>query len=189
MVVFAPIPMASVSTATVVNPGLFRSQRRLSAEIRKVIYTDWVLWRSKALSIPMSRPWLLLATGFLATTGGAATPPFAGADAFLQKNCAGCHNSAAPAARLDLTKLSYEPANPDNFAIWVKVHDRVSAGEMPPSPIARPPAASLTPFVNGLSAALSAYEHNVTTERGRAGLRRLNAYEYENGLRDLLNIP
>jgi hypothetical protein len=137
----------------------------------------------------MSRPWLLLATGLLATTGGAATPPFAGADAFLQKNCAGCHNSAAPAARLDLTKLSYEPANPDNFAIWVKVHDRVSAGEMPPSPIARPPAASLTPFVNGLSAALSAYEHNVTTERGRAGLRRLNAYEYENGLRDLLNIP
>ena len=59
--------------------------------------------------------------------------PFAGAEAFIQKNCAACHNSSAPAARLDLTKLSYEPTNPDNFAIWVKVHDRVAAGEMPPA--------------------------------------------------------
>ena len=115
--------------------------------------------------------------------------PFAGADAFIQRNCAACHNSLAPAARLDLTKLGYEPGNPDNFAIWVKIHDRVSAGEMPPKPMARPSAESLTQFVTGLSAALTAYEHGLATERGRAGLRRLNAYEYENAVRDLLNVP
>src|SRR4051794_411090 len=119
----------------------------------------------------------------------AATPPFTGADAFIQKNCAACHNSSAPAARLDLSKLSYEPANPDNFATWVKVHDRVSAGEMPPAPIPRPPAESLNQFVNNLSAALSTYERTIAAERGRAGLRRLNAYEYENALRDLLGVP
>src|SRR5690348_4185061 len=62
-----------------------------------------------------------------------AAPPFAGADAFIQKNCATCHNSSAPAARLDLNKLSYEPTNPDNFGTWVKIHDRVAAGEMPPA--------------------------------------------------------
>src|SRR4051794_25999454 len=119
----------------------------------------------------------------------AATPPFTGADAFIQKNCAACHNSSAPAARLDLSKLSYEPANPDNFATWVKVHDRVSAGEMPPAPIPRPPAESLNQFVNNLSAALSTYERTIAAERGRAGLRRLNAYEYENALCDLLHVP
>ena len=119
----------------------------------------------------------------------AAARPFAGAEAFIQKNCATCHNSSAPAARLDLSKLSYEPGNPDNFAIWVKVHDRVSAGEMPPPPMQRPPAESVTQFVNGLGAALTADERRVTTERGRAGLRRLNAYEYENAVRDLLNVP
>ena len=118
-----------------------------------------------------------------------AAPPFGGADAFIQKNCATCHNSSAPAARLDLNRLSYEPSNPDNFATWVKIHDRVSAGEMPPQPLPRPPAESLTRFVNGLSAALTAYEHTVATERGRAGLRRLNAYEYENAIRDLLDVP
>jgi hypothetical protein len=132
---------------------------------------------------------LILTTGFIAATGGAATSPFSGADTFIQKNCAVCHNSSAPAGRLDLTKLSYDPSNPDNFAAWVKVHDRVSAGEMPPAGMPRPPAESLTAFVKGLSSALTAYERNIATERGRAGLRRLNAYEYENALRDLLNVP
>src|SRR5205085_10745051 len=102
---------------------------------------------------------------------------------------ASCHRPPAPSAHLDLAKRTYEPANPDNCATWVKVHDRVSAGEMPPRPIPRPPAESLTQFVDGLSAALTAYEHAVGTEHGRAGLRRLNSYEYENAIRDLLNIP
>src|SRR5438477_6682007 len=62
-----------------------------------------------------------------------AAQPFAGADTFIKKNCASCHNPSAPATRLDLTQVSFEPANPDNFATWVKVHDRVSAGEMPPA--------------------------------------------------------
>ncbi len=119
----------------------------------------------------------------------AATSPFPGTGAFIQKNCAPCHGSAAPAARLDLTRLSYEPSNPDNFATWVKIHDRVSAGEMPPRPMPRPPAEAVAQFVKALSAALTAYEQSVNAERGRAGLRRLNAYEYENAVRDLLDVP
>jgi len=118
-----------------------------------------------------------------------AAAPFASGDAFIQENCATCHGSSTPAARLDLTKLTYEPTNLDNFATWVKVYDRVSAGEMPPAGMPRPSAESLSQFVNGLGAALTAYETSVTAERGRAGLRRLNAYEYENALRDLLYVP
>src|SRR5579871_3403594 len=132
---------------------------------------------------------ILLLTSFLAAAGAAATSPFPGAEVFVRKNCIACHSSSAPAARLDLSKLSYEPGNPDNFATWVKVHDRVSSGEMPPAPIPKPPAESVTQFVNGLTNALIGYEGKVTAERGRAGLRRLNAYEFENALRDLLNVP
>jgi mono/diheme cytochrome c family protein len=151
--------------------------------------------RSRRKSAPGTRPFTKLATpliviaAFFAASCIAATPPFSGANAFLQKNCATCHNSSAAAAHLDLTQLSYEPANPDNFAIWVRVHDRISAGEMPPPPIPRPPAESLNQFVAGLSGALTAYERKVVSERGRAGLRRLNGYEYENSIRALLNIP
>jgi hypothetical protein len=107
-----------------------------------------------------------------------AAVPFAGGDAFIQKNCASCHSGSAPAAKLDLSKLSYEPGNPDNFSTWVKVHDRVSMGEMPPQPLPRPPAESVSGFVKGLAGALSTYERTIAVERGRAGLRRLNAYEF-----------
>src|SRR5204862_3781785 len=118
-----------------------------------------------------------------------AAPPIAGGDIFIKKNCVGCHNTSSPAAHLDLAKLTFEPSNPDNFAIWVKVHDRVSAGEMPPAPIPRPGAESLAPFLKNVKSALTSYEHTVAAERGRAGLRRLNAYEYEHAVRDLLNLP
>jgi hypothetical protein len=133
-------------------------------------------------------PSLILTSALFAASAVAAVP-FPGGDAFLQKNCASCHGASAPAARLDLTKLGFEPGNPDNFATWVKIHDRVAAREMPPPPMPRPAAESLTAFVNGLSAALTASERTAVTDRGRAGLRRLNAYEYENAVRDLLNVP
>jgi hypothetical protein len=54
---------------------------------------------------PSLRPIL---TALFATSAIAAVP-FRGGDAFIQKNCASCHSSSSPAARLDLTKLSYEP--------------------------------------------------------------------------------
>ena len=118
-----------------------------------------------------------------------ADPPFNGSDAFIRKSCVGCHNSPTGPGRLDLTKLGYEPSNPDNFNVWVKVHDLVSAGQMPPAGIPRPPAEAVTQFVKGLEVALTGYEQSIAKERGRAGLRRLNAYEYENAVRDLLDVP
>ncbi|MCU1329603.1 MAG: hypothetical protein JWN34_4973, partial [Bryobacterales bacterium] len=119
----------------------------------------------------------------------AAAPPFPGADDFLKQNCVACHGASSPKGGLNLTSLPYEPSDPDNFAAWVKVHDRVSAGEMPPTGIPRPAAPTLTRFVEGLSSTLTKYEQAITLERGRAGLRRLNAYEYESAVRDLLNAP
>ena len=138
-----------------------------------------------------------LAVVFLTVFGRGASvsgaPPFAGADAFIQQNCTICHNAAngisnAP-GRLDLTNLAYDPTNSDNFNTWIKIYDRVSAGEMPPAGMPRPPADSLSQFEEGLAGALTGYERGVIAERGRAGLRRLNAYEYENAIRDLFNVP
>lgn len=132
---------------------------------------------------------VLVTGGFLSASADSPVSPLAGADAFVRQNCAVCHNSPTGPGRLDLTKLSFEPANPENFAVWVKIHDRVAAGEMPPAGMPRPAAASLRQFVNGLDTALTSWEKKVATEQGRAGLRRLNAYEYENSIRDLLNVP
>jgi hypothetical protein len=125
---------------------------------------------------------------FLAGTAAAATGDTR--TAFTVKYCAGCHSGAAKMGGLDLTSLAFNPAQPANFAEWVKVHDRLRAGEMPPKAVTkRPDAAEQKVFLSELSASLTAFEKKSTAETGRATDRRLNAYEYENALRDLLHAP
>jgi hypothetical protein len=59
---------------------------------------------------------------------------------------------------------------------------------MPPAGISRSAAASVAQFVDGLNAALATRERKAIAEHGREPLRRLNAYEYENAIRDLLGV-
>jgi hypothetical protein len=109
--------------------------------------------------------------------------------AFIEQHCAGCHDDVEKKGELDLTSLALDPKDPKNFALWVKVHDRVESGEMPPKKKARPPAGELEGFVHGLASTLSATEQETVAKQGRAMRRRLNRYEYENALRDLLDAP
>jgi hypothetical protein len=71
------------------------------------------------------------------------------------------------------------------------VFDRVAAGEMPPKRKKKPPPApaDVARFTKLVSSSLTAFEKEVTSRDGRAMQRRLNRYEYENALRDLLNVP
>src|SRR4051812_41494009 len=78
--------------------------------------------------------------------------------AFTDKNCSSCHNDVDKEGGLDLTSLNYSPNDPTNFLAWVKVHDRVQAGEMPPKEKKRPDAAELSRFLSGLSNSLIATE-------------------------------
>ena len=67
-------------------------------------------------------------------------------DAFVNDYCASCHNDVSKKGRLDLTGLAFDPSDSANLAVWIKVHDRVKAGEMPPrnrAPARRDPAESL----------------------------------------------
>ncbi len=118
----------------------------------------------------------------------AVTQPAATA-AFIEKHCASCHDDVEKKGDLDLTSLALNPADPKNFAVWLKVHDRVESGEMPPKKKARPAAGDLKKFVGTLTAELAAAERARSAGEGRATRRRLNRYEYENALRDLLSAP
>jgi hypothetical protein len=108
---------------------------------------------------------------------------------FIETHCADCHDGVMKEANLDLTALPYDPEDSANFATWVKVHDRVKAGEMPPKKKARPEPVALDAFVKSMSATLTTSEQAIVARDGRAMQRRLNRYEYENALRDLLNVP
>jgi hypothetical protein len=110
--------------------------------------------------------------------------------AFVGKYCADCHDGETKKGGLDLTNLKYSPGDTGNFLRWVKVHDRLQVGEMPPKEKKnRPSAAEVESFVKGLASSLDAHEHEIVVREGRATQRRLNGYEYENALRDLLQAP
>jgi hypothetical protein len=131
---------------------------------------------------------LLFGTSFYPRLNGASLAPET--RQFIENHCAECHDGAAREAGLDLTALQFDPEDKANFGIWVKVHDRVKAGEMPPKKKKkRPDAAQLDSFVKGMATTLEASERAIIQRDGRAMQRRLNRYEYENALRDLLGVP
>ncbi len=131
--------------------------------------------------------------GMLAVLSFAAlrAAPFPADDvaAFTDRYCSSCHNDVDREGGLDLTSVKYAPANADNFLLWVKVHDRVQAGEMPPKEKKRPAAAELKTFVASISNALIGSEKERIAVEGRTMRRRLNRSEYENALRDILQAP
>jgi hypothetical protein len=133
---------------------------------------------------------VLSGTGIaLAAVPPLAQPIEARAAAFIEQHCASCHNDVDQEAGLDLTSLRFTPDNPENFLRWVKVHDRLESGEMPPKEKPRPPSPELAVLVSELATTLVAVDRAQIERDGRATQRRLNGYEYENALRDLLHAP
>src|SRR4029078_1925904 len=75
---------------------------------------------------------------------------------FTKKYCSVCHNAVDREGGLDLMTLQYAPGDPENFVTWVKVHDRVQSGEMPPKQMERPKKADQAEFEKTLAASLTA---------------------------------
>jgi hypothetical protein len=130
----------------------------------------------------------LFGLAWAAPSLAAATPVETLAE-FTDRHCSSCHNDVDREGGLDLTALAFAPDNPDNFLTWVKVHDRVQTGEMPPKDKKRPEPAAVKIFLTGLSASLVAAEQKMVIAEGRTTQRRLNRSEYENAVRDLLHAP
>ena len=138
--------------------------------------------RPAAASIVMAA-----AVTLLACTANA--DPFAPNDlqAFVQKNCIDCHSPDNSEGDLNLSELSSKPLEGQHLAIWTKVHDRVAAGEMPPK--SELTAEQKEAFTKDLFDRLVELDRRELASTGRAVWRRMNRYEYENTLRDLLGAP
>jgi Protein of unknown function (DUF1592)/Protein of unknown function (DUF1588)/Protein of unknown function (DUF1585)/Protein of unknown function (DUF1587)/Protein of unknown function (DUF1595)/Planctomycete cytochrome C len=140
---------------------------------------------------------LLIAPALLTKAATTQTPPTqstntqppAPARAFISANCAPCHNDALKSGNLDLTTLPFNPSDPANFAKWARIHDRVRDSEMPPIKNPNITPAARTQFLTSLETPLTAADRARYATQGRATWRRMNRYEYENTVRDLLNAP
>ena len=109
--------------------------------------------------------------------------------AFFAKHCTECHDKDTKKGNLDLTSLPPADSGAEAFARWVKVHDRIESGEMPPKKKARPAPAELQAVTKSLAATLVAAERARLAAAPRTGLRRLTRAEYENTVRDLFAMP
>ena len=118
-----------------------------------------------------------------------ADEPTAKVSSFIENRCVDCHDSDTKKGNLDLSSLKPDFANAETFARWVKVHDRVRAGDMPPKKEKQPSAQERDSALKALSASLSAADTQRQRQYGRVALRRLNRAEYENTIRDLFALP
>ena len=141
---------------------------------------------TQRLFLPVYR----LAAGVVAVTLGDALAAVPGSlKPLVEAHCVECHDADTKKGGLDLAALQFDLTSPTELKTWVKVYDRVHDGEMPPAKKARPTAKELSAFLPDLSQRLTEADRHQIAQNGRATRRRLNRFEYENTVRDLLHAP
>ena len=98
---------------------------------------------------------------------------------FLEDHCLDCHDSATKKGELNLEELGSNLDDPKIMATWIRVHDRIVAGEMPPKKKKAPPVDEKDPFLKRLSDSLVEAEKKRDKVNGRSTWRRLNRHEYK----------
>jgi hypothetical protein len=106
--------------------------------------------------------------------------------AFAGQHCLGCHGPELQKARLRLDTLPPASASAKAERLWVRVFDRISRGEMPPSSQERPAEDEARATLTALHDHLREVSLARQRREGRVALRRLNRTQYETTLRDLL---
>ncbi|MEI6713217.1 MAG: DUF1592 domain-containing protein [Verrucomicrobiota bacterium] len=115
--------------------------------------------------------------------------PAADIGPFLEEHCVECHDSSTKKGGLNLEALQFDSLDRKQFETWVRIHDRIANGEMPPKKQERPPEADRAKILRVLDEKLHSTDTDVISKLGRARVRRLTAQEIENSLRDLLCLP
>jgi hypothetical protein len=108
----------------------------------------------------------------------------------IQDNCITCHNDDEYAGDFsmeafeDLTQVNGTPE------FWAKVHDKITAGEMPPKTQPRLAAGDVRILTGWIERTykLTSNLDPATADPGRVTARRLNRTEYNNTIRDLLGV-
>lgn len=107
--------------------------------------------------------------------------------AFVNSNCTTCHSEQMRSGDLVLAGVPLTPVG-RNARIWERVVAKVSGGEMPPPTVRnRPDPHDSAAFVAYLTGELDRYAAG-NPDPGRAVIRRLTRVEYNNAVRDLLDI-
>lgn len=106
----------------------------------------------------------------------------------LKKHCLECHSGAEPEAGLTLDHFG----SPKDFlkgqVVWRKAVQKMQIGEMPPPDSTKMTEAERSFLTSWITSTIEDFECGLTPNPGQVTLRRLNANEYRNTIRDLVQI-
>ncbi len=107
---------------------------------------------------------------------------------FLQKHCMACHGEKIKKSGLTFVDYKDDAAVLKNRAIWKTALTLVVSGEMPPEDKPRPPANEIEAFEKSVAGIFEKSDHDAKPDSGRVAMHRMNKTEYNNTVRDLLQI-
>lgn len=131
-------------------------------------------------------PAFLLAAWLPLTVDAAPLP--AATKAFLQKHGYECHDADTQKGKLRLDNLVTDFASPATAATWGKVFSQLEKRQMPPKKQPQPSDAERQPVLDWLSRELRLAIAARQNAEGRVALRRLNRFEYQNTVQNLLGV-
>ncbi len=106
----------------------------------------------------------------------------------VKTHCSECHNSETKEGGLDLTGSGTNLNDAQQRTQWAHVFDRVRKKEMPPAP-QQLPDPQRDQLLQILAPLLHDADMSDVLANGRGPIRRLNRDEFEQNLRDLLELP
>jgi hypothetical protein len=109
---------------------------------------------------------------------------------FLRQNCIGCHNSKLASGDLNLESFLTQPATAalGDRDHWERVIAKLQTGEMPPKGMPKPPADQVAAVMAWVKSEYARLDKNAKPDPGRVTARRLNRFEYNNTVSDLLGM-
>jgi len=104
----------------------------------------------------------------------------------LQAHCLDCHSGAEPDAGLTLDHFDKPLDFLKGRKVWMKAVQKMQIEEMPPPDSSELSAEDRKMLMEWITATINDVECGLTPNPGQVTLRRLNATEYQNTVRDLL---
>jgi cytochrome c5 len=120
-----------------------------------------------------------------ATAAAASVSPHRGV---VNRYCVTCHNEKLKTGGLVLGTVDVDNISATNFEVLEKVVRKLQARAMPPKGMPRPDEAVYQSFVSHLETSLDRFAAANPNPGRPDTLRRLNRTEYQNAVRDLLDL-
>lgn len=109
--------------------------------------------------------------------------------ALIQQSCADCHSGSKPAAGIAFDEGHWQQTdNQFQRAAWEKALKRLRTGQMPPPDAVRPDPKLIAGSIEEIEAKLERLHETSPVFGTPNRIRRLTRFEYQNAVRDLLNV-